>query len=500
MTTSLRNVSFKYLRETDDNIPADTGVSNLTIDFSPGSCTLITGPSGSGKSSVLKLLNGLIPELYEGDLSGRTLLGGLDTASTDIQRLGQTAGMVFQNPRSQFFTANVLEELAFASENAGEAPETTAQYVAAAINTWGIRPLMNRSLQGLSGGESQLVACAAAMVGPQKILLLDEPTSNLSPAAIDLFTAVLQRLKTAGWTLIVAEHRVYPLNKITDWTVIMREGRITYQLRGDEFFAIPEMKRRELGLRTLTKPQPQLRHAASEMVAPAVTAPGVEVRNLRFSYGKRQVLGIEELCLAAGSVVALTGPNGAGKTTLARTLVGLAKPQKNTEIKFQGKVCDCAERQKRSALVMQDVNRQLFAETVAQEVSLGNGEISREQIEALLEELGLKGLEQRHPMTLSGGQKQRLVIANAVASDAQLYVFDEPTSGVDYRNLMSISSLIRRLAGRGKSVLVISHDLEFINEVADRHLQLEPFDKVGYDQIQDLSVNHRTPGGKTRDI
>ena len=125
---------------------------------------------------------------------------------------------------------------------------------------------------------------------------------------------------------------------------------------------------------------------------------------------------------------------------------------------------------------MQDVNRQLFAETVAAEVVLGNDNLSKEQVQALLGDLGLQGLSERHPMTLSGGQKQRLVIANALASQAELYVFDEPTSGVDYQHLLSISSQIRSLAAKDKAILIISHDLEFINEVADYHLLLQPLD------------------------
>ncbi|MDU5269254.1 MAG: ATP-binding cassette domain-containing protein, partial [Varibaculum cambriense] len=203
---------------------------------------------------------------------------------------------------------------------------------------------------------------------------------------------------------------------------------------------------------------------------------GITAKNLRFSYGKHRVLNIPSLCLPKGKVVALVGPNGAGKTTLARTLIGLAHPEGGSDISFNGKSCRAADRQKRSVLVMQDVNRQLFAETVAAEVVLGNDNLSKEQVQALLGDLGLQGLSERHPMTLSGGQKQRLVIANALASQAELYVFDEPTSGVDYQHLLSISSQIRSLAAKDKAILIISHDLEFINEVADYQLLLQPLD------------------------
>ena len=191
--------------------------------------------------------------------------------------------------------------------------------------------------------------------------------------------------------------------------------------------------------------------------------------------GKSLVSNID-LHVKKGEIYGFLGLNGAGKTTLARTLIGLAHPEKGSDISFSGKSCRAAERRNRSVLVMQDVNRQLFAETVAGEVVLGNDNFSEEQVQTLLGDLGLQGLSERHPMTLSGGQKQRLVIANALASQAELYVFDEPTSGVDYRHLLSISSQIRSLAAKSKAVLIISHDLEFINEVADYQLLLWSLD------------------------
>ena len=202
----------------------------------------------------------------------------------------------------------------------------------------------------------------------------------------------------------------------------------------------------------------------------------IEVQHLTKRYGSHTAVDDLSFTAEPGKIYGFLGPNGAGKTTLARTLIGLAHPEGGSVISFSGKSCRAADRQKRSVLVMQDVNRQLFAETVAAEVVLGNDNLSKEQVQALLGDLGLQGLSERHPMTLSGGQKQRLVIANALASQAELYVFDEPTSGVDYQHLLSISSQIRSLAAKDKAILIISHDLEFINEVADYQLLLQPLD------------------------
>lgn len=503
--TAINHVTFEYQTDEDDTPDlAVTGVKNINLEFPPGSCTLVTGPSGSGKSTLLKLLNGLIPELFSGKLEGDVRLGGLDTVGTDIQQLGRAAGTVFQNPRSQFFTATVYQELAFACENAGDAPAVIRQRLEQVARIWGIEPLLEYKLKQLSGGEQQLAASAIALMGPQRIVLLDEPTSNLSPEAIDGFVAVLAGLKREGWTVVVAEHRLYPLRGLADRVVVMRDGTVVTDQPAAEFFASSDTRRRELGLRILTPPQQHCFketrvdvtdvsiHEEATQETPVRAIPGkiasgsgVVAENLRFSYGKTRILDIPRLEVPAGAVTALTGANGAGKTTLARTLIGLAHPEKDAHIYFNGQRCRSHQRTKRSALVMQDVNRQLFGESVLGEVTLGNTEVSVGQAREILTELGLGGLEERHPMTLSGGQKQRLVIANAIAGDAELYVFDEPTSGVDYGHLMSISRLIRRLAVAGKAVLVISHDWEFLNEVTDRELRLSPLrEATGRGQIQ----------------
>lgn len=472
--TKITNVSFHYAHEDHAGEEAEQsdpliGVHDITLTFPAGSCTVITGPSGSGKSTILKLLNGLIPELHEGELTGEVHLAGYNTQESDLQQLGRIAGMVFQNPRAQFFTANVTEELAFASENAGEPPYVIVTRIHDSAHTWGIGGFLGASLGTLSGGELQQVACAAAIAGPQRILLLDEPTSNLSPEAIERFTSVLRELIRTGWTIVIAEHRVYPLRGIADQVVVMRSGRVVHMYDGDAFFSISDEEREALGLRTLCVPVRE-----EQQLDMAGTVAGVEVRDLKFSYGSRKVLAIEHLALPAGRVIALTGPNGAGKTTFAKTLMGLSRPHRRAEIRINGVVCSERERQKRCTLVMQDVNHQLFGETVISEVHLGNPGITEDQVVQTLAELGLEGLENRHPMTLSGGQKQRLMIASALMSEAELYVFDEPTSGVDFEHLVSISTQIRKLANKGKTVLVISHDVEFINRVADYELRLEP--------------------------
>ena len=491
----LRDVSFHYSAEDDAPGSSEakqvTGVRDISVTFPSGSVTVITGASGSGKSTLLKLINGLIPHLIEGELQGEILVDGRAPREQDIQELGTQIGTVFQNPRSQFFTSRVVEELAFAGENAGAKREEIMEHLLEVARQWGIGDFLGRKLNALSGGELQLVAGACAMSQGQDIVLFDEPTSNLSPRGIEVFTEILRELKRGGATIVIAEHRVYPMRGLADQVLVMEDGRVALCLSGDDFYTRDEDFRLRYGLRTLEAPQ--LRAPTSTPPTstpqnnPATPTPadGVLVRDLHFSYGQEAVLDIPDAHLPAGQVTALLGANGAGKTTLCRVLIGLERSGKGCRISFAGQRLRSRQRAAHSALVMQDVNRQLFSETVLGEVCLGN-ETDEERGEELLEQLGLAREAQRHPNSLSGGQKQRLVIANALAAEAQFYVFDEPTSGVDFRHLQAISSLLRDLAARGKTVLVVSHDLEFVDAVADRYLQLWPLAAGRESQLEEV--------------
>ncbi|VEG29971.1 ABC transporter ATP-binding protein [Actinomyces howellii] len=451
-------------------------LSGVDLDLPRGSLTLVTGASGCGKSTLLKTLNGLVPHLWGGDLSGRVEVQGALATALSPAELGRLSGSVFQNPRTQFFTTTVLQELAFASENAGEPRPVIAEQVSRAATLFGITGLLGHRLDALSGGQLQRVACAVATTGNGNLLLLDEPSSNLSPEAIDDVARVLGDLKGAGWSVVVAEHRLHFLAGLADRVVVMDGGRVTRDCTGAEFFATPEDQRLAAGLRSLRRPggTRRLRLLPADPAAPPLDH-GISVRGLRFSYGRggTPVLELPALDLPAGEVTVLTGDNGVGKSTLARVLVGLAGAARGSRITIDGKAMGARARTTCSALVMQDVNRQLFAASARQEVALGSVECGEADVDELLESFGLSEMADRHPMSLSGGQKQRLVVAAAVASDASFYVFDEPTSGVDHRHLRAIAARLRTLASQGSTVLVISHDPELIEAVADRECHLQ---------------------------
>ena len=459
-----------------------SALQGLDLECRRGTLTLLCGASGCGKPTVLRLLNGLIPHFHPGEVTGSVTVAGKSVPDTPISALGQDCATVFQNPRTQFFTSEVLSELAFRGENYGLAPEVILENATQAAARLGVTDLLDARLTQLSGGQLQKIACASALASRNRILLFDEPTSNLSAQAIEEFTALLRELLAQDYTLVVAEHRPHSLRDLADQVLLLENGRVTRRFTGQQFFALSDEQRRELGLRKLQASTPADFTPARVEVTPRGEdgvlvrgEDGLVLRNLKFAYGKTPVLDIESAVIPAGKITVLTGANGAGKTTLARLLCGLAKPQKGSEIILAGQARKAKGLTHSSYLVMQDVNRQLFSESVETGLGIGvKASLCPQQRLQALQAMDLENLASRHPLSLSGGQKQRLVIACAMVQQKSLYVFDEPTSGVDYRHLLSIAAEIRNLADSGATVLVITHDPEFIETCADYVAQLRP--------------------------
>ena len=491
---NLQDVGFTYAKTSEAASPygkpvaapiratSVSALQGLDLECRRGTLTLLCGASGCGKSTVLRLLNGLIPHFHPGEVTGSITVAGKSVPDTPISALGQDCATVFQNPRTQFFTSEVLSELAFRGENYGLDPEVILENATQAAARLGVTDLLDARLTQLSGGQLQKIACASALASRNRILLFDEPTSNLSAQAIEEFTALLRELLAQDYTLVVAEHRLYFLRDLADQVLLLENGRVTRRFTGQQFFALSDEQRRELGLRKLQASTPADFTPARVEVTPRGEdgvlvrgEDGLVLRNLKFAYGKTPVLDIESAVIPAGKITVLTGANGAGKTTLARLLCGLTKPQKDSEIILAGQARKAKELTHSSYLVMQDVNRQLFSESVETELGIGvKASLCPQQRLQALQAMDLENLASRHPLSLSGGQKQRLVIACAMVQQKSLYVFDEPTSGVDYRHLLSIAAEIRNLADSGATVLVITHDPEFIETCADYVAQLRP--------------------------
>lgn len=489
LNASLETVSFRYAAA---NTPA---IKSIDIQVPAGQFVLLTGPSGGGKSTVLRLCNGLIPHYNDGELTGQVRLEtsktSLDPQVAPLWETGGQVATVFQNPRTQFYTTDSTSEIAFALENRGIEPAVIRQRISTTAAEMEIEGLLGRSMFSFSGGELQLIACASARVATPRLYLFDEPTSNLSEEAIESFSKVLADLKATGNTVLIAEHRLYFLEGLIDRALII-DGDVRADMSGTDFFAMNNDTRTSFGLRQLQRPQIELSAeqvplGSNAIPVPTVTVPraqcpetdspsGLALEAVRAKYGRRVVWDIANLFFSRGQVTAVTGSNGIGKSTLAAVITGLKKAKGGT-ISLDGKVLSEKQRVHCSYLVMQDVHRQLFADSVRAEITLGlersgAAPLNDEAVDTLLKRFNLLQYADRHPLSLSGGQKQRLVIASAVASQREVYVFDEPSSGLDRRHLEGVAAALRELARENKVVILITHDPELINACADRHLQL----------------------------
>lgn len=471
-----QQVSFAYRGAVPHEAPA--GVHDVDLRVDAGTCVLVCGGSGCGKTTVTRLANGLAPSFIPGTLSGRVLVDGRDMADLHSWEVAAHVGSVFQNPRTQFFNVDSTGEVAFALESMAWPEEHVRARVHETMDELGLRDLADRDIFSLSGGEKQRIAYASVWAPHPANLVLDEPTSNLDGDAIDALRGYLRAARARGTAVLVAEHRLWWLAETVDEVVYLRDGRVDARFSGAEFRALPAARLRALGLRArdvATVRAPEAPDARARSSRACAAPPLLSLGNLHASYGKRPVLRGVEASVHVNEVVAIVGRNGAGKSTLCRTAVGLHREDAG-DVLVDGAPCTPKERLRRAAMVFQDVNYQLFAESVEAEVGFGlegGDRPSAERVRDILRDLGLDAFAERHPATLSGGQKQRLAVAACIASGKRLLVFDEPTSGLDFDSMRAVAQLVRALAAEGRAVLVVTHDLEFIACACDRALLVE---------------------------
>ena len=433
---------------------------DCSFTVEPGELILLTGESGCGKTTIIKLINGLLQHNGGGTLKGMVTVNGQEVSQVPLWELAQTVGSVFQNPKSQFFNLDTTSEVLFGLESRGASHQEMEQALSNAAKVCGIGPLLDRSIFALSGGEKQRIACASAYAMGPEIFVLDEPSSNLDDEGIRQLREILKQLKVAGKIVLVAEHRLWYAADLADRVFYLREGRLERVYSRAEFLSLSEERRRAMGLRSLAEVPLQ-----EPQRTPGETG-GLTVRGLRASYGGRAVWQDVSFTAPRGQITAITGHNGAGKTTLARCLCGLMKEQAGT-ILWDGSPLGRKERRRKAFLIMQDVNLQLFGDSVLAEARLG-GTATEQEALAALERMNLAQYAQAHPLALSGGQKQRLAIVDGCLSGKELLIFDEPTSGLDHAHMLEVSRLLRELAERGLCVLVITHDGEFLRESGAR--------------------------------
>lgn len=468
---TIRNLQFQY-----DAAPEINALYGIDLEIRKGECIVLTGESGCGKTTLTRCLNGLIPNFFEGTLTGEILYEGVPVNKLEQYELSRKIGTVFQDSRSQFFAVNTTDEVAFGCENLAFPTERINQNVDAAFSRMNIDVLRDRSLFGLSSGEKQRLAVASIYAMDTDVIVLDEPTANLDGETIQNLRELLFTLKAEGKTLIISEHRLSWLGGIADRYVYMRKGRIEKIWGAAEAACLSPDVLREYGLRSIQNVLFPTRKTPARSDANELTC-----QNLCIYYGKQEIihdLNFHFTWGEEGRIIGIVGANGSGKTTFSKVLCGLMAPRTG-KIHLNGKKMTHRELLKKTYFVMQDADYQLFTESVTHEMELAarknkqkNVRSSKEETTNILDRFGLAEYSERHPLSLSGGQKQRVTIAASIAAKSDILVLDEPTSGLDGRNMLRLKNILRELKKQGMLIFIVTHDAEFLEGLTDELLTI----------------------------
>lgn len=435
-------------------------LKNINLKIGQGEFIVITGYSGCGKTTLTRVLNGLCPHFYPGMVSGNYFIDGRDAKYMSISELSKYWGSVFQDPRSQFLSKRVFDELVLAMENACMDREEMKLRLNEVVAELGLEGLLAREMMELSSGEKQKVAIGSVFSTYPEGFVLDEPSANLDSLATKGLADFLKDIKAKGHSVVVSEHRLHYLKDLIDRLLVMKNGEIVSEFSADELKNLSPSDLAGMGLRSLILPDLKPGRVM------AVKDGFLSCNGLSLVREGQRILDGINLELERGRVHVIVGENGAGKSSICKIITGLYK-QTEGSVSFCGKIIKRKERFKRTFFVGQDVDYQLYGYSIRNEFRIGNKKIKDDAIIDCLKEIDLQKSLDTHPQILSGGEKQRLIIGVAHLSDREIIVLDEPTSGLDGYHMKLISGLIRNLAEQGKTVIVITHDVEFISLVAD---------------------------------
>ncbi len=483
---NFRNVSLIYPNS------QRTIIEDASFEVGEGELVLLMGHTGAGKSSVLRLINGLVPHHTGGILSGEISVAGRSTRSLKPGELADVVGIVGQNPINGFVSDIVEEEIAFGLETLGIAPDVMRKRVEEVLDLLALTPLRRRVIAELSGGEQQRVAIAAALVTNPKVLLLDEPTSALDPIAAEEVLSILHRLvHDLGLTVVVAEHRLERVIQFVD-RIILVHGDGTLELGSAnevlkdspiapplvELARVLKLPTIPLSIREFRKIAPNIEAALKSTTSSAAHQGEVVLRmkHLSASYHESErtyALSEINLELHAGEIVALMGRNGAGKTTLLKCAVGHAPIINGTVEVFNRNPITFTDTEliQFVGYVPQEPSDLLYGQSVEEECALADrdNKVSRGSTLKIYSELMKLPSLSAHPRDISEGQRLGLALSIILSAQPKIVILDEPTRGLDYESKKVLVRNLKEIAHhQNRAVFISTHDVELVAEIADR--------------------------------
>ncbi|MDI9632735.1 MAG: ATP-binding cassette domain-containing protein [Methanolinea sp.] len=464
---ALENVRYRYPAGTRD------ALSGITLFVRPGECTMVTGPSGAGKTTLCMAASGILEHEYGGEKGGRVVICGRDAGEYGgLPDIASRVSLVFDDPEAQLIFSTVEEEVLSALERRGLSPSEVEERLASILEVTGLSALKDRAPHALSGGQRQRVALAAALAPGTDVIILDEPTAELDVGGTAGIASLLRDLKAGGKTILLAEHKFLPFDGIVDRLVVLGDGAILADGSPSELF-------RDGSVSRIVAPDFSDLRGKFPSRARGEGGPVVSVRDLEYAYGDIPALCGITLDIYPGELVAIVGENGSGKTTLVKHFVGLLRPARGTVV-VDGKDASRApvhELARSVGLVFQNPDHMFFADTVAGEIMFGIKNLGIPEPERVLGEVlsrcRLSGARDLYPRWLSRGERQRLAIACVLAMQPRVLVLDEPTTGLDGNEAREIMEILLSLRAEGRAVVVVTHDHRMAGQCADRIVRME---------------------------
>ncbi len=476
----MKNLGFTYQGRDEPTL------RDLNLRVKKGEFILIAGPTGCGKTTLLRTLNGLIPHETAGIMKGSVSVAGKDTKKSPMAELTRKVGLVFQNPDDQIFSTRVEDEVAFGPENLCFQRKEIEKSIDYALSAVGLRDFRNRATASLSGGEKQRLAIASALAMRPRVLVLDEPFSQMDTIGTREVLDVILKLNREGMTIILAEHRIPAVFRHVSRIVVMEKGRILLDedkkkacMRRDIFkrlgLWLPEDKKL-----TLNSHRQRLQKFKKSGFAPCQKKIVLEARDICFRYQKNNGFDLHGLSLVVrrGEMVALLGDNGTGKSTLLLHFAAILKPETGT-VKILGidsKNTSSFELAGKVGVVFQNPNLMLFCNTVKKEVEFGPKalKVPMHKLSGILSDtlaaLTISDFKKDAPFSLSSGQRLRVATAAAASMNPEVFLLDEPTQGQDRANVEGLMNYLKIKSRQGAAILFITHNLDVALQYADRIL------------------------------